>query len=122
MTFFLLFLKLELECWWCDFKIYLSEYRNYTHWHDAYYEGNFGLLFSDFLHSQIGLQHHRNFVFAGVLRCNEPAPPIKASRVQFRHKHHDDPYENDHGMRKIDHIIHENTILKKTFSFSTVSV
>jgi len=68
----------------------------------------------------MGLHHQRNLKLRGVLRCNSPIPPIGATRIHFRHKKHDDPYENIHAMRQIDHAIHQNKIMKKTFAFGNV--
>ena len=67
--------------WWTDFKMFITNHKNYKDWREAIAEGIFAMYLSDFLHHEEGSIYNYNFRFSGNLTCGMGAPPITASKL-----------------------------------------
>ncbi|XP_068204511.1 patched domain-containing protein 3-like isoform X1 [Palaemon carinicauda] len=63
---------------------------------------------SIFLHSPSGSKHRiRNFRFDGIMNCTDPAPPILASSIEYRHHLFSNAKEQIHAMDSLKALIKE---------------
>ena len=100
-------------------KKYSEEKTNYTDWEEFAKKDKFSVIFSDFLFSSYGSNFKPNFKFDGELVCNQPAPPIIASKFKIDYLIFNGPEQHIPAKRKIEEIVKESNI---SGAFSHVQV
>jgi len=109
----------DVDCWWTELKKYSEEKTNFTNWQEFAQEDKFPIIFSDFLFSSYGSNFKPNFKFDGELICNQPAPPVVASKFKIDYLIFTGPEEHIPAKRKIEELVKASNL---SGAFSHVQV
>jgi len=106
----------DVDSWWTSFKQYATKETNITSWEDLENPDIFPMILSDFLFDSSGSRYKANFRFDGELVCNQPTPPILASKFRFAYLLFDGPEEHIPARQTVEKLIRDAGI-PDSFSF-----
>ena len=95
--------------WWNDLKHFMNRSRGIADWRETFADGSLAKHLSDFLHREEGAQDVINFKFDGNLTCDEPAPPIMATKLgAFTYNDFDGPTQHIPAKDEVERIVKVN--------------
>ena len=99
--------------WWNDLKHFMNRSRGIADWRETFADGSLAKHLSDFLHREEGAQDVINFKFDGNLTCDEPAPPIMATKLgAFTYNDFDGPTQHIPAKDEVERIVKVNILPK----------